>query len=80
MGKAFPQAVYFPIRTLYLMLKMEQKEKGTCRSVFRERERLGGGREERERKRERERERERKERGIVYVCIHFDSNLSPCMF
>jgi transformation/transcription domain-associated protein len=33
-GKAFPQAVYFPIRTLYLTLK---KEKG--RTVFRERER-----------------------------------------
>ena len=26
-GKAYPQAVYFPIRTLYLTLKMEQKEK-----------------------------------------------------
>ncbi len=27
-GKAYPQAVYFPIRTLYLTLKMEQREKG----------------------------------------------------
>lgn len=26
-GKAYPQAVYFPIRTLYLTLKMEQREK-----------------------------------------------------
>ena len=26
-SKAHPQAVYFPIRTLYLTLKMEQKEK-----------------------------------------------------
>lgn len=26
-GKAYPQAVYFPIRTLYLTIKMEQKEK-----------------------------------------------------
>ena len=71
-GKAFPPAMYFPIRTLYLTLKMEQKEKGTCRSVFRERERLGEG------KRERERERE-----IIYVAQYFDSKisiLSPCMF
>lgn len=26
-GRVFPQAVYFPIRTLYLTLKMEQREK-----------------------------------------------------
>lgn len=26
-GRAFPQAVYFPIRTLFLTLKMEQREK-----------------------------------------------------
>ncbi|KAL5497642.1 hypothetical protein EMCRGX_G014153 [Ephydatia muelleri] len=26
-GKAYPQAVYFPFRTLYLTLKMEQREK-----------------------------------------------------
>jgi transformation/transcription domain-associated protein len=26
-GKAYPQSVYFPIRTLYLTLKMEQREK-----------------------------------------------------
>ncbi|KFM75841.1 Transformation/transcription domain-associated protein, partial [Stegodyphus mimosarum] len=26
-GRAFPQAVYFPIRTLYLILKIEQREK-----------------------------------------------------
>ncbi|XP_019851030.1 PREDICTED: transformation/transcription domain-associated protein [Amphimedon queenslandica] len=26
-GKAYPQAIYFPIRTLYLTLKIEQKEK-----------------------------------------------------
>ena len=26
-GKAYPQAVYFPIRTLYLTLKLEQREK-----------------------------------------------------
>ena len=38
-GKAFPQAVYFPIRTLYLTLKMEQKEKGRC--ILREVEREG---------------------------------------
>ena len=30
MGKAYPQAVYFPIRTLYLTLKMEQREKCMC--------------------------------------------------
>ena len=35
-GKAFPQAVYFPIRTLYLTLKMEQKEK--CKGRERKRE------------------------------------------
>ena len=28
-GKSYPQAVYFPIRTLYLTLKMEQREKRT---------------------------------------------------
>ena len=26
-GRMFPQAVYFPIRTLYLTLKMEQRER-----------------------------------------------------
>jgi transformation/transcription domain-associated protein len=26
-GRIFPQAVYFPIRTLYLTLKIEQREK-----------------------------------------------------
>ncbi|CAL1278798.1 unnamed protein product [Larinioides sclopetarius] len=26
-GRAFPQAIYFPIRTLYLILKIEQREK-----------------------------------------------------
>lgn len=26
-GRMFPQAVYFPIRTLYLTLKIEQREK-----------------------------------------------------
>ena len=26
-GKAYSQAVYFPFKTLYLTLKMEQKEK-----------------------------------------------------
>ena len=30
-GKAYPQAVYFPIRTLYLTLKMEQREKREIR-------------------------------------------------
>ena len=32
-GKAYPQAVYFPIRTLYLTLKMEQREKGEWDAV-----------------------------------------------
>ena len=27
MGRTFPQAVYFPIRTLYLTLKIEQRER-----------------------------------------------------
>jgi transformation/transcription domain-associated protein len=26
-GRMFPQAVYFPIRTLYLTLKIEQRER-----------------------------------------------------
>ena len=26
-GRTFPQAVYFPIRTLYLTLKIEQRER-----------------------------------------------------
>lgn len=26
-GRLYPQAVYFPIRTLYLTLKIEQREK-----------------------------------------------------
>lgn len=29
-AKIFPQAVYFPIRTLYLMLKLEQRERHKC--------------------------------------------------
>ena len=29
-GKIYPQAVYFPIRTLYLLLKIEQREKCEC--------------------------------------------------
>ena len=33
-GKAYPQAVYFPIRTLYLTLKMEQKEKCNNNTIF----------------------------------------------
>ena len=59
MGKAFPQAVYFPIRTLYLSLKMEQKEKCKC---VRERREKGGG-VERERERERNREEGEREKG-----------------
>ena len=27
MGRVYPQAVYFPIRTLYLTLKIEQRER-----------------------------------------------------
>lgn len=29
-AKIFPQAIYFPIRTLYLMLKLEQRERHKC--------------------------------------------------
>ena len=35
MGRVYPQAVYFPIRTLYLTLKIEQRERyksGTSRA------------------------------------------------
>lgn len=33
-GKAYPQAVYFPIRTLYLSLKLEQKGVWRWRNEF----------------------------------------------
>ena len=35
-GRVYPQAVYFPIRTLYLTLKIEQRERyksGTSRGA-----------------------------------------------
>ena len=73
-GKAFPQAVYFPIRTLYLTIKMEQKEKGMLKCVCGREEEVYC-KSEREKndtqRRERERERERDvDAGIKKVVSH----------
>lgn len=32
-GRMYPQAVYFPIRTLYLTLKIEQRERCECANI-----------------------------------------------
>jgi len=33
-GSIYPQAIYFPIRTLYLTLKIEQRERCNVLSIF----------------------------------------------